>query len=129
MKNLTSREEYMKHHQLWLWCAKNPEKDKCQWPYWIDYPEYRRVACFACGRGQKRSISENDTIQFCECPIKWKKTKIAASMIHVNNISTLPCEQRGTLYWKYKLYKKIKDYRKVSDIAYKISTLTWDINK
>lgn len=69
-------EEYGKlHKRMWLWLAKNPDKDKDDWPCWEwNSGEILEVLnyCFAC-KVSREARRGNANFKPCHlrCPIKW----------------------------------------------------------
>ena len=68
--------DYGGHWRLWDWLAKNPTKQKADWPGWVNYPNGVLMNCFACS-----STAPNmDTLPSCKrcplpscqrCPLNW----------------------------------------------------------
>ena len=60
--------DYGGHWRLWDWLAKNPTKQKADWPGWINYPNGVLMNCFACSS----TAPSMDTLPSCKrCPLKW----------------------------------------------------------
>lgn len=56
------------HKELWDWLARNPDKEKDDWPGWIgNGGEYYYVVaeCFACEYDLKLSDTEYDECRYC----------------------------------------------------------------
>ena len=44
------------HKELWVWCSKNPEKKKSEWPEWEkEYLLHIVGSCFACTYANKHN--------------------------------------------------------------------------
>jgi len=43
---LTKKEAYSKHREVWDWFYHHPPKEKYEWPDWEKYPFY--MFCFLC---------------------------------------------------------------------------------
>ena len=91
MKKTLSFEECKKyHHDMWMWLAENPGKQKGNCPIFIDIDDtgvYVKFHCFACLY----------CLLICDkCPIKWKEKEN----------SRLCCCLGSTHYNKWNAYMK-----------------------
>ena len=81
---MTKAEAKKYHKKMWLWLAKNPNKNKHDWPEW-DFNggdiQYVYGHCFAC-------YFDDEFFEGLECencPIKWIKKKGVDSWIVCEN--------------------------------------------
>ena len=105
---LTTEQRKQAHYEMWMWCGRNPEKRKSDWPGLKDYkPEdYKNDSlCFACVEAIELKKHTQSNIRKCNhCPIDWGK---------INNTPHSKCSSRNALYdmW-YFLYFTAKIYLK-----------------
>lgn len=69
MKKLTfTKKEAIKlHRKMWHWLAKNPTKDKLDWPEWENF-KYVQCNCFAC----QYAYNKGNSLTNCSlCPFEW----------------------------------------------------------
>ena len=60
--------DYGGHWRLWDWLAKNPTKQKADWPGWVNYPNGVLMNCFACSS----TAPSMATLPSCQrCPLNW----------------------------------------------------------
>ena len=82
---LTKKRAIELHRQLWDWLAKNPGKDKNQWPEWQwNGGEFMEVEfeCFLCEYMVEGVLGCDDG-----CPVEWPGGKCASW-----NYTTRKCE-------------------------------------
>ena len=94
------------HKELWIWCSKNPEKEKYDWPEWEkeDLPGIENF-CFAC----EYATNHNDF-----CPLLGDICDAEVDR---------PC--LDGLYRNWCRAGENEDYKKRSEIALVIANLPW----
>lgn len=63
---MTKKECIKNHRIMWNWLADNPDKEKVDWPGWVDYPGRIRAGCFLCEYTISRDLSCS------KCPLDWE---------------------------------------------------------
>ena len=97
------------HKELWIWCSKNPEKKKSEWPEWRKGDLFRTIDyCFACEYANKH----NDF-----CPL--------LGGICLNGYIRVVFKCLKGLYRDWQIAGEDKDYKKRSEIALVIANLPW----
>lgn len=103
------------HKALWNWLAKNPDKEKHDWPGWktilglnaYPLPSWAiRNECFACGEASAEMLGSLG----CEkCPCDWEIKRLTGFA---------PCEKKGSLYQRW---RKVRNKTTRSRLALKIA--------
>lgn len=100
---------YNMHKAMWMWLSKNPEKKKCDWPYFkhINDAEYRKMEkhffCYAC---RAANVTSDTPMDVCAsiCPIDWET-------------DNGHCTSKGSIYNKYSILIYNRQYEEASEIA------------
>lgn len=81
LKDALARFDHARHKKLWDWQAKNPYKDKSEWPgfdelrstgnYDVDSVLYD-TDCFACASVGDAALISLEVCERC-CPLAWPK--------------------------------------------------------
>ena len=110
VEQLTREVAIQPHRELWDWLAKNPDKNKSDWPRWPDVEEkygYINMICFAC---QIRYMEEIDDC-VDNCLFIWP------------SVFCLEEDDNGNITGLYGLWLQEKDLKKRSELAEKIRDL------
>ena len=94
------------HKELWVWCSKNPEKQKHDWQEWEKgYLPHIKNYCFACEYAKNHN-------GFCP---------LLGGICEVNNLRGVDCLDGLYTDWCC----ADKNYKKRSKIALVIANLPW----
>ena len=90
---LTTEQRKQGHYEMWMWCGRNPEKRKSDWPglsYFGIEDDGMDSVCFACEEAIELKKHTRSNIHVCDhCPIDWGK---------VNNNPNGKCMTQNALY-------------------------------
>jgi len=120
----TRKASYL-HKELWMWLAKNPSKEKTDWPMFERMTVGIYHSCFACHYG--RCIVDDTTVNKCDvCPLTWPKKEICVLPLDYNKMNE---SNLFTMWYRTTRVKEGYANRVRSRLATTIANLPWDASK
>lgn len=102
MAKLTKKKIIELHRKLWNWLARNPNKEKYDWPEWIRYEEILiKSDCWLCEYAERRLGHYNipDRCAYCPGKLNWGLDKKQIKEWLKRNIARGFCLNENSPYY------------------------------